>query len=200
MSLPIDQLVAVAVARNFVTGRGKGELLYHALENVVRNALKYSPPGSEVVIRAQCPDAAGQLRIEVLDQGPGVPEAELGKIFGAFYRGSINTGATGNGLGLAIAQQAIQAHGGRIRAANRPEGGLCVAITGPGSAHRGPLAVAVGLATLGLRGSQIDMLLLSRLSAQPPQNPFPTWGLIAETWLWLALIGVGLVVGRWVDG
>ena len=78
--------------------------------------------------------------------------------------------------------------------------GLCVAIAGQGSADRGPLAVAVGLATLGLRGSQIDMLLLSRLSGVPPQNPFPTWGFVAETWLWLALIGVGLVVGRWVDG
>jgi hypothetical protein len=80
--------------------------------------------------------------------------------------------------------------------------GLAVAISGAGSSHRGPLAVAVGLAAMGLHGSQMDELILYRLhgaTSQAPGDPFPTWGLIAETWLWLALIGVGWVVGRWVD-
>ena len=80
--------------------------------------------------------------------------------------------------------------------------GLAVAISGAGSAHRGPLAVAVGLAALGMRGSQMDMLVLYRLfgaTGTAGADPYPTWGLIAETWLWLALIGVGWVVGRWVD-
>lgn len=82
--------------------------------------------------------------------------------------------------------------------------GLAVAICGAGSAARGPLAIAVGLATLGLRGSQLDALVLYRMS--PPAgtavalDPFPVWALISETWLWLALIGVGFVVGRWVEG
>jgi hypothetical protein len=81
--------------------------------------------------------------------------------------------------------------------------GLAVAICGGGSAERGPLAIAIGLATLGLSGSQLDQLLLYRVtSLRPGQTAadiFPTWGLIAETWLWLALIAVGFVVGRWVD-
>jgi hypothetical protein len=81
--------------------------------------------------------------------------------------------------------------------------GLAVAISGAGASHRGPLAVAVGLAALGLHGSQMDELVLYRLhggaAAQATGDAFPTWGLIAETWLWLALIGVGWVVGRWVD-
>jgi len=80
--------------------------------------------------------------------------------------------------------------------------GLAVAICGAGSAGRGPLAIAVGLASLGLRGSQLDVLVLYRLN--PPatspvgMDPFPVWALIAECWLWLALIAVGFVVGRWV--
>lgn len=77
--------------------------------------------------------------------------------------------------------------------------GLAVAICGAGSAERGALAIAVGLAAMALRGSQLDMLVLSRLSAEGSVDPFPATALVAETWLWLALIAVGFVVGRWVD-
>lgn len=81
--------------------------------------------------------------------------------------------------------------------------GLAVAICGAGAADRGPLAIAVGLATLGLRGSQLDMLLLYRLNppigTQSPIDPFPTTAMMAECWLWLAMIAVGFVVGRWVE-
>jgi hypothetical protein len=81
--------------------------------------------------------------------------------------------------------------------------GLAVAIRGAGSAECGALAIAVGLAALGLHGSQIDSLVLYRLGPalanEPPRDPFPTVALIAETWLWLALISVGFVVGKWVD-
>lgn len=81
--------------------------------------------------------------------------------------------------------------------------GLAVAISGAGSADRGSLAIAVGLAALGLRGSQMDSLVLYRLDEvtanMSPVDPFPTAALIAESWLWLALIAVGFVVGHWVD-
>lgn len=78
--------------------------------------------------------------------------------------------------------------------------GLAVAICGAGSAERGALAIAVGLAAMGLRGSQMDMLVLSRLGVDGGSvDPFPSTALVAETWLWLALIAVGFVVGRWVD-
>jgi len=81
--------------------------------------------------------------------------------------------------------------------------GLAVAICGAGSGDRGPLAIAVGLATLGLRGAQLDRLVLYRLTVSPAPgasvDPFPTWSLIAECWLWLALIAVGFVAGRWVE-
>ena len=81
--------------------------------------------------------------------------------------------------------------------------GLAVAICGGDTAERGPLAVAVGLATLAARGGRMDMLILNRLSAPTTEGAidiYPVMGLMAETWLWLALIGVGMVVGKWVQG
>ncbi len=82
-------------------------------------------------------------------------------------------------------------------------GGLAVAICGAGSADRGPLAVAIGLAAMAVRGAQLDKMVLYRMSApigDAASDPFPTWELMAECWLWLALIAVGFVVGRWVAG
>jgi len=67
----------------------------------------------------------------VLDNGPGVPEAELSEIFKPFYRGADAKSGTGHGLGLAIAQRVALSHGGTVRAANRPGGGLCVEIVLP---------------------------------------------------------------------
>ena len=82
--------------------------------------------------------------------------------------------------------------------------GLAVAICGEGAAERGPLAIGVGLAALGLRGAQLDRLILYRNTLLPGSVAnggisFPTWELVAECWLWLALIAVGFVVGRWVE-
>lgn len=82
-------------------------------------------------------------------------------------------------------------------------GGLAVAICGSGSAAQGPIAVAFGLAVLGLRGEQLDVLMMERLggaAAGAGGLSFPATELIAETWLWLAVIAVGSVVGRWVEG
>jgi two-component system OmpR family sensor kinase len=71
---------------------------------------------------------SGRLRVDVCDQGPGVPTNELDAIFEPFHRCAGNTAADGFGLGLAIARRAVEAHGGTIRAANRPDGGLCIEI------------------------------------------------------------------------
>jgi signal transduction histidine kinase len=67
----------------------------------------------------------------VLDEGPGVAESELSGIFEPFFRGSGAQSTDGHGLGLAIAQRVVQAHGGSIKASNRPVGGLCVEISLP---------------------------------------------------------------------
>jgi signal transduction histidine kinase len=106
------------------------DLLWRALENVVRNAIKHSPEGGTVTIELGANvDAA---RIAVMDRGPGVDPGELEAIFAPFYRsGSGAANGDGHGLGLAIARRVIAAHAGTIVASNRDGGGLCVAITLP---------------------------------------------------------------------
>ncbi|MDD5391127.1 MAG: ATP-binding protein [Gallionellaceae bacterium] len=107
----------------------RGELLYRAIENVIRNAAKYTAPGSTVEVRASQNATTGVFEVVVSDRGSGVPESDLEAIFEPFYRADSNT--TGYGLGLAIARRAVASHGGQVRARNRPEGGLEVTITLP---------------------------------------------------------------------
>lgn len=111
--------------------RGREEPLHRALENVLRNAVKYTALGTTVTVTAQLPTPE-RLRISVCDCGPGVPPSELAAIFEPFRRAA-GADQNGFGLGLAIARRAIEAQGGTIRADNRPEGGLCIEIELPKS-------------------------------------------------------------------
>ncbi|SKA90733.1 two-component system, OmpR family, sensor kinase [Thiothrix eikelboomii] len=109
-----------------------GELLYRALENVVRNALHHTPPETTVTVTAYQHKATNTLHITVDDQGSGVPPEEIDLIFEPFQRSSQTSNQyQGYGLGLAIARRAIDSHSGRIRASNRPEGGLRISIELP---------------------------------------------------------------------
>ena len=117
---------------------GDPALLHSAIENVVRNATRYSGEGTTVKVRAERSSAghAGSTPegvIQVRDQGPGVPEAELDKIFRPFYRIDDARGRStgGVGLGLAITEQAVRLHGGSVRASNLAEGGLLLEIRIP---------------------------------------------------------------------
>ena len=105
-------------------------MLRSAIENVVRNATRYTGPGTAVAIRAEKRRIANidEAYIQVSDSGPGVPEVELEKIFQPFYRidDARERSTGGVGLGLAITDQAIRLHGGSVRASNLPEGGLLV--------------------------------------------------------------------------
>ena len=105
---------------------GDPELLRSALENVIRNAVRYSPPGANVAIDVQ--RAGKRLEVVVRDGGPGVPEKDLQLIFEPFYRvdAARNRAVGGDGLGLAIAARAIAIHGGTIEARNLSSGGLAV--------------------------------------------------------------------------
>jgi signal transduction histidine kinase len=102
--------------------RSHGDLLKKALENVIRNALHYSPPESSVQVRLL--DVNGRYRISVQDAGPGIPEPELEKIFEAFYRvDEARQRETGGfGLGLSIAHRVITQHRGSISACNMQPG------------------------------------------------------------------------------
>jgi two-component system sensor histidine kinase CpxA len=106
------------------TVQGFEELLRSAVENVVRNAVRYTAEGTAVEISLQ--NHAG-VSLSVRDHGPGVPESLLTEIFLPFHRAG-NDGHDGAGLGLAIAQRAIGLHKGKVAARNAPDGGLVVEI------------------------------------------------------------------------
>lgn len=113
------------------TLKGSAELLHRAIENVIRNAIKYTPEGAGVIVETS-EEGGALLKITVLDTGSGVSEGELELIFAPFFRSnSRGNNADGHGLGLAIARRVIEAHGGNIRASNRATGGLCVEMTIP---------------------------------------------------------------------
>jgi len=108
----------------------ESSLFRSAIENIVRNALRYTASGTNVEIIAR---ANGALSIEIRDHGPGVPETSLPLLFEPFYRveEARNPSASGGGVGLAIAERAIRLHEGVIRAENRETGGLVVVINLP---------------------------------------------------------------------
>ena len=110
---------------------GNEDLLRSAFENVVRNAIRYTEPGTAVKISAASDDH--EVRITVQDHGPGVPESELDKVFKPFYRvdTSRERRTGGVGLGLAIAERAIKLHNGKITAGNLKQGGFQIEISLP---------------------------------------------------------------------
>lgn len=104
-------------------------LLVHVLVNVVDNALKYSPPGSAVEISVRFTELEAQ--IDVADEGMGIPEEDLPRIFQKFYRVQRPSHVAGTGLGLSISKGLVEVHGGRIWAQNRPGGGIIVTVALP---------------------------------------------------------------------
>jgi two-component system, OmpR family, sensor histidine kinase CpxA len=115
--------------------QGNAKLLQSAIENLVRNAIAYTEPGTSVEVLLQPERRSNEsfVRFTVRDYGPGVPESELVNIFQPFYRVSDarDRGSGGAGLGLAIADRAIRIHGGTIRAENVAPRGLQVEIVLP---------------------------------------------------------------------
>jgi signal transduction histidine kinase len=112
-----------------------GELIYRALENVVRNAVKYTMPGTTVEIVARANQATGELVVTVSDRGPGVPSDKLESMFEPFTRVEGSEATRGVGLGLAIARRAVTLHGGRIDATLRNGGGLTLTVKIPTRPH-----------------------------------------------------------------
>jgi two-component system sensor histidine kinase CpxA len=117
--------------------RGAPETLRGAIENVVRNAVQYTKEGTNIEVRVDCHTGLAQSDhravIQVRDHGHGVPEDALIDLFVPFYRihhlGNHNS--NGVGLGLAIAERTFRLHGGKVAAANAPNGGLVVTLELP---------------------------------------------------------------------
>lgn len=116
---------------------GSAELLHSAIENVVRNAVRYTEKGSFVEVCVECESLSKMpsVRLTVRDYGPGVPEPELKNIFLPFYRvaDARDRQSGGTGLGLAIADRVVRLHGGTIRAENAAPRGLRIEIVLPQS-------------------------------------------------------------------
>jgi two-component system sensor histidine kinase KdpD len=109
--------------------RGDCVLLEHVLVNLIDNAVKYSPPGTVITIGAR--QDKQEIVVEVMDHGAGVPESDLPYIFEKFFRARQTSSIGGTGLGLSICKSIVEAHGGRIWAENRPEGGTVIRFTLP---------------------------------------------------------------------
>lgn len=101
---------------------GSAMLLERALDNLLANAIKFSPEGGEVELGMH-PQAA-HVVLSVRDHGPGVPDDELASLFRPFFRGSNAARAGGHGLGLAIVERVAKVHGGHVAAGNAAGGGL----------------------------------------------------------------------------
>jgi two-component system sensor histidine kinase CpxA len=124
-----------SVIREDCVVMGAPSLLHSAIENVVRNAARYTREGTSAQITLERGDSKGgpEAVIRIVDSGPGVPEEALDKLFRPFYRIDDARGRKtgGVGLGLAITERAVRLHGGTVKASNRPEGGLQIEIRLP---------------------------------------------------------------------
>jgi signal transduction histidine kinase len=100
--------------------------LDQVLDNVLSNALEVSPDGATITVRVET--RGSQVLLEVLDEGPGMSDAEKSRAFDRFWRGQGLTGRSGSGLGLAVVKQLVTDDGGTVTLADAPRGGLCVRI------------------------------------------------------------------------
>ncbi|WP_371598898.1 sensor histidine kinase [Streptomyces sp. NBC_00564] len=101
--------------------------LDQVLDNVLSNALEVAPDGTTITVRVSVD--ADSVELSVLDQGPGMSDAEKSRAFDRFWRGQGLTGRSGSGLGLAIVKQLVTDDGGTVALRDAPGGGLCVAVS-----------------------------------------------------------------------
>ena len=126
-----QQRVAVHIATDaasFVSDPGK---VHDVLRNLVENAIAYAPPGTLIELSAARDGET--VVLSVRDQGPGIPPADLSRIFERFYRvdKARSRESGGTGLGLSIVKHLVQLLGGEVQASNRPEGGAAFSVRLP---------------------------------------------------------------------
>jgi len=129
------QTVEHRIAADAITVTGDPAKLHDALRNLLENATNYAPESSRIIMGSE--RRGSRVRLIIADEGPGIPEADLPRVFERFYRvdkartrGTRDPGGTG--LGLAIVKHLVELHSGRVTAANRPEGGAIFTLELPG--------------------------------------------------------------------
>jgi len=125
--------VAVRVEPGELQADGDPERVHQVVANLIENALRYSPPGGTIEVSAR--RDRGDVRIEVADEGPGIPDGERSRVFERFYRADAarsSRNGGGAGLGLAIARWIVELHGGEIRPETRDPHGCRMVVTLPG--------------------------------------------------------------------
>jgi two-component system phosphate regulon sensor histidine kinase PhoR len=134
------QQIVTAIAADADTVHGDPPKLQDVLRNLIENASNYSAEGAIIDVASHRRGA--ETEITVADRGPGIPEADLSRIFERFYRvdRSRTRDPGGTGLGLSIVRHLVELHGGRVRAVNREGGGTIVSVTLP---DPGPTAAPV---------------------------------------------------------
>ena len=117
------QRMTIAIGPGAETLRGDSAKLHDALRNLVANAISYAP--EQTTIRVEASRLDGRVAVSVSDEGPGIPEEDLSRVFERFYRVDKSRARDpgGTGLGLAIVKHLIELHGGEVRAENRSAGG-----------------------------------------------------------------------------
>jgi len=123
------QCSIIATGLDSIIINGNQELMHRALDNVVRNAIRFAPSGT--VVEIDMSDVNGLLRVTVSDCGPGVTEGALNQIFEPFVRIAPSNSSDGYGLGLAISRRIMESLGGIILATNRVPSGLLVTMEFP---------------------------------------------------------------------
>ncbi|MEU3219483.1 ATP-binding protein [Streptomyces sp. NPDC006971] len=131
-----DVALALDVSPPELTAYADTERLHQVVANLIDNAVKHSPPHGRVQVLARRGDGPESLHLEVLDEGPGIPESERYRVFERFNRGEVSSphgpgSDGGTGLGLAIARWAVDLHGGRIGVAESARG-CRIRVTLPG--------------------------------------------------------------------
>jgi signal transduction histidine kinase len=129
----LGKSVSLEAANSVVLENADPHALRSAVENIVRNAIRFSPPGGKVEVNlAISADREPRVLLSIRDRGPGVPEEHLKNIFQPFFRlNRSETTAEGNGLGLAIAYEAVRLNGGAITASNLSPSGLNIEVNLP---------------------------------------------------------------------
>jgi two-component system phosphate regulon sensor histidine kinase PhoR len=126
------RLAVEELAERPVTALADASRLHRALLNLLDNAVRFSPDSGTVQVRLRA--GSTWCLLSVRDHGPGLSEEDLDHLFERFYRGDrarARSPRGGSGLGLAIVQQIAHAHGGRVQAANHPEGGALLELLLP---------------------------------------------------------------------